>query len=84
MSNFKFSKLHDDTEIQQIQKEVEDNFAIRTELDTKADKVETFVTVEPELINMNDGDEIAYDDGTNKWIYKRISAKLYKYQLTEV
>lgn len=81
---FKFSKLHHDPEIQKIQQESQDNFATRSDVSEKAGKAKSFVAAEPVLTNMSDGDRIPYDDGTNKWIYERIGAKLWKYQLTEV
>lgn len=80
----KFSLRHPDNDVQKIQREIEDNLVDTSMLTGKSDKVTAFVTEEPLLTNMKNGQRIAYDDGTNKYIYERIGAKLFKYQLTEV
>jgi len=82
--SLKFSTLFHDTDLQRMQREIEDNLVDKTEIDNKAEKTGAFSMTEPVLKNMKDGDEAGYDDGTNKWLYRRIGAKLYKWQLTEV
>ena len=80
----KFEKLHKDQELQNIQRQIQDNLADKSDLNEKKSKNKSFVTVEPKLTDMADGDELAYDDGTNFWIYRRIGSKLFKSQQTEV
>jgi hypothetical protein len=80
----KFSFLHGDIELQKIQQEIEDKLADSSEVDKKLTKTTAIQKGVPKLVDMADGEEIAYDDATNQWIYRRIGAKLYKWQLTEV
>ncbi len=80
----KFSALNPDTLIQQIQREIEDKLADSSDVEVKLSKTTVFKATQPELIKMADGEEIAYDDGTDQWIYRRIGATLQKWQLTAV
>lgn len=80
----KFSTLFPDADLQRMQREIEDNLVDVNDIEGMAKKTEKFVTEEPVLNRMTDGEEIAYNDGTNKWIYRRIGAGLYKWQLTGV
>ncbi len=80
----KFSALNKDIEIQRIQQEIEDKLADSSDVEVKLSKTTAFKATQPELTMMEDGQEIAYDDGTDKWIYRRIGATLQKWQLTAV
>jgi len=86
MSNrYRFSIRHKDRDINKIQKEIEDNFATKTEINDKEGKIKKYMTVEPELKDLSDGDRVYYYDGTNLYEYRRINGKLYKSQAyTEV
>lgn len=64
--------------------EAEDNFAVQSDVNAKLAKTTGFVKQVPKLKEMNDGDELAYDDGSNCYLYRRIGSKLYRFQLTEI
>jgi|PlaIllAssembly_1097288.scaffolds.fasta_scaffold168517_3 hypothetical protein len=84
MSGYKYSSLHKDKDIRNIQRETQDNFMSKSDGLEKADKVSSLITLAPVLTDLTDGQEKVYDDGTNVWIYKRVSSRLFKVQLTEV
>lgn len=81
---YKFQKKLKDPEIQNIQREIEDNFATRDEVTSKAEKSKEIIKSEPRLSELNDGDEKWYDDGSNIYFYKRVGSRLVKFQGTEV
>jgi hypothetical protein len=81
---YKFQKKHKEIEIQNIQREVEDNFSTKEDVLLKENKVEKAVKEEPQLLSMNNGEKKYYNDGTNVFKYIRVGGKLYKIQLTEV
>jgi len=84
LTDFKFSFRHRDSEIANIQRETEDNFAVKSDVNNKYDKVTNIITAVPKLIDMADGETKIYDDGTNLWRYYRAGSRLFKIQLTEV
>jgi hypothetical protein len=84
LSKYKFKKPHEDTDIQEIQREVEDNFAIKDEVDEKETKVENVVTSEPKNNELSDGEKKIYYDGSDYWYYRKTGSKLLKIQMTLV
>ena len=83
-NNYRYSKLHRDREIANIQIESQDNFATKLSLSEKYDKVVNIVTTEPKLADLANGETKVYNDGTNVWRYYRVGNRLFKMQLTEV
>lgn len=84
MNKYRFLEKPDNEQHQKILQEIEDNLATQNDVAEKADVVKDFVTQEPVLREMADGEAREYNDGTNYWTYKRIGAKLFKNQWTEV
>lgn len=64
--------------------EAEDKFAVQDDVQRKLEKTTKISKQVPKLKELNDGDEVAYDDGSNCYLYRRIGAKLFRFQLTEV
>lgn len=83
MNNYRFKKPHKDHDIQEIQRQIEDNFAIKSEVDEKRNKVVNIEKSVPTLNSMKDGDEVAYFDGSTYYKYYRIGGKLFKKEITE-
>lgn len=71
-------------ELDQILREIEDGFAEKKSLKDKAIKTVNLVKSAPALKEMNDGDERAYDDGSDVYLYRRVGGRLFKIQMTEV
>jgi len=81
--NYKFSEKPSDL-IGRLLTEAEDNFATQKDVGSKAVKTLSFVKQVPRVKELQNGDERAYDDGSNCYLYRRIDGKLYRFQLTEV
>jgi len=72
-SDFKFRVQEIiDPVVHKMQKDLQDKFARKTNLDEKAEKITTTRTNIPKIEDMVDGQEILYFDGTNYYMYKRI------------
>lgn len=71
-------------ELDQILREIEDGFVGKKEVANMAVKTATLVKSEPVNKELKDGDERAYYDGSNHYLYRKIGGKLFKFQLTEV
>lgn len=71
-------------ELDQILREIEDGFASKKEVANVAPKTVNLVKSEPVNKDLKDGDERAYYDGSNHYLYRKIGGKLFKFQLTEV
>lgn len=71
-------------ELDQILREIEDGFAEKKSLADKAIKTVGLVKSAPVLKEMSDGDERAYDDGSDVYLYRRVGGRLFKIQMTEV
>ena len=84
MINYKFQKKLKDPDLQNMQREIEDNFAVRGEVDDKQNIVKDVLKSEPRLLDMKDGELRYYDDGTNVYLYKRVGSRLIKFQGSEV
>lgn len=84
IGKYKFSIRHKDPDVQVIQREIEDKFAIKSDLNDKYNKVASIQKNEPQNKNMSDGETIMYDDGTNVYRYHKTGGRLFKQQLTEV
>jgi len=84
MSKFRFSIRHDDNKVARIQKEIEDNFATKSDVSNVETKKKTYTKIEPKVSDLENGDKLYYHDGTNLYEYRKINGKLYKIQYTEV
>lgn len=67
-----------------IKRQIEDKYATYETVQQKALKVEDIVYSEPLVQDMQNGDNLIYDDGTNQWEYLKRGGKLFKKQLTGV
>jgi len=81
--SYKFNKTHQDKDIADIQRQTEDNFATKDDIDDKQKKVKDVTPSIPKLTDLVDGEKKIYDDGTNQWKYERYGARLFKTQITE-
>lgn len=80
----KFSQIHPDPLVARLFQEASDNMATNLDLSGKMAKTAELSASEPSLKTLSDGDEEAYNDGSNYYLYRRIGGKLFKFQLTEV
>ena len=71
-------------EIERFLTEIEDNHAIKSDVDEKDDKIKNFNKFIPRNQDLKDGDKRAVNDGTNIRRYYKIDGKLYYIDLTEV
>ena len=82
--SYKFTEKPKDDLLGKLLTEAEDNFATQSEVSLKAIKTTKYQTSAPVLKELKDGDERAYDDGSNMYLYRRIGARLFKIQMTEI
>ena len=75
---YRFSIRHKDSDINKIQKEIEDNFAPISVVNNKEDKVTSYTTIEPDAKKMSNGEKKLYYDGTNLYFYVKVNGKLFK------
>jgi len=71
-------------ELDQILREVEDGFAGKKDIENMAVKTVGLVKSAPVKKELKDGEERAYDDGSNVYLYRRVGGRLFKIQMTEV
>lgn len=82
---FKFKKPHEDLEIQEIQRSLEDDLSDKdSEIEKRDIKITEISKSVPQNMNLKKGDKSFYFDGTNYYRYYKIGAKLFRTQLTEV
>lgn len=83
-TKFKLAQHTNDEILNNILRQIEDNMATRDDVQTRAVKTVQLQKSAPNVKSLSDGDEVAYDDGTNVFLYRRIGGKLFKVQLTQV
>jgi len=80
----KFKKPHRDIDIQEIQRDIEDNLADKSDLDMKYTKVTDISKSIPQVTDLNNGETKMFHDGTNYYRYYKVGGNLLRQQLTEV
>ena len=81
MGTYKFRRKPKDLDSEF--REIEDNFAIKTDVEDKKPKLKEIKKYAPKLSEMSDGDEQIYYDGTDYFLYLRVGGKRFKVTLTE-
>lgn len=84
MKRYKFKKSHIDSDMQEIQREIEDNLATQNDVNDKYNKVKEIKKSAPKANDLSDGDTRVYDDGTNVYRYYKVGSRLFRQTLTEV